>query len=93
MKRFVYHEWDILCEDKNTLTKSERLIVHKHVPLRNMNTFGVKLQEARIKNRMTIEHLANEINVDPKTIMMFETGIEAPSTDTKLAFEKLFNLE
>ena len=92
MNRFVYHEWDILYEEKKTPSKCERLI-RREGPHLHSNLFGIKLQETRIRLRLTIEDVANKMHIDPKTVTMFENGSEMPSSETKAQLEKILKLE
>ena len=89
MHRFVYQEWDIMRE-RQTLPE-ERL--EKILPMQSLNqSFAVKLQEARIRNRLTIAELAQKVNVSPHAMSMYENGAEMPSTTLCNEITKLLGI-
>lgn len=75
---FVYQEWDVLRE-KPPMT-DERVEKTSSLTSRNPS-FSVRLQEARIKQRMTVTELANKTNVPSRTMSLYENGTEMPPSD------------
>jgi ribosome-binding protein aMBF1 (putative translation factor) len=87
---FVYQEWDVMRE--RPALPEEKLEKLPPVSLRHM-TFAMRLQEARIKNRLTIQELAGKCNLEVYTITLFENGTEVPSPDIANKINKVLNIE
>ena len=88
---FVYHEWDILREQAKEVEihKLEKIIPNTS----SVPNFSLKLQEARLKKRLTTTEISNQINVPVKTICMFESGAEVPTPDILDSLSKLLDLD
>tara|TARA_B110001450_G_scaffold243924_1_gene255587 strand:+ start:1193 stop:1480 length:288 start_codon:yes stop_codon:yes gene_type:complete len=87
---FVYQEWDVMRE-RPTLPE-EKLEKLPAVSFRHM-TFAMRLQEARIKNRLTIQELAGRCNLDVYTITLLENGTEVPPPDVANKINQVLNIE
>jgi len=85
---FVYQEWDIMKEQISSENKNEKL--QNVTPIRP--SFGIVLQEERIKKRMTTLDVANAVNSTAKLISMYENGTEVPSEEIELALKALFDI-
>lgn len=86
---FVYQEWDVLREQTHT----NELRVEKTIPTVRNVSFSAKMQEMRIKNRMTIKDIAEKLNVDCRTISMYENGSEMPSTSQIEKLKDILNID
>ena len=75
--RFVYQEWDIMRE--RHAPPGERL---EKLPTSRQCSFSMKLQEARIQRRLTIQDLSTKSGIPPKTLSLYENGTEIPSSET-----------
>ena len=73
---FVYQEWDMLREkfrEPEERLKKSVATTHRKV------SFGVRMQEARLKQRCTITDLARELDIPSRVISLYENGSEVPS--------------
>tara|TARA_B110000046_G_scaffold179646_1_gene209156 strand:+ start:1316 stop:1609 length:294 start_codon:yes stop_codon:yes gene_type:complete len=87
--RFVYQEWDIMRE--RPVAHEEKLeklppASHRHV------SFAARLQEARIKQRLTIQELAGKCGLAVGTLSLFENGTEVPMPDVAQNIERLLGV-
>jgi len=71
----VYQEWSVL---RPTMKEETENVVSAPS---SASRFGYKMQEARIKQRLTVHQLARLIGVDPKTISLLENGTDPPSSE------------
>lgn len=84
---FVYQEWSILREQPAAVV--ERL----ECPVQPISlSHGGKLQEARIRQRMTIAELAQELGVPARTVSMYESGSEMPTAETQARIRAILKL-
>lgn len=74
---FVYQEWDMLVESKPD-GNQVRLERHENDGGRDMS-LAARLQEQRLKMRLSVPEFAKKIDVDSRTISMYENGSEMPS--------------
>ena len=72
----VYQEWDILCEQYEPEEKVTNSVIEETE--RSRPTFAFRLQEARIKKRMTVFDLAEQLCIPPATLSKVESGLEMP---------------
>lgn len=89
---FVFHEWDLVYEQKKHPTCTKKIIQTERAR-QGANEFGMKLQTERIRRRMTIEEVAAAVEMDPKSIMLFENGSETPGSTTKNALQKQLHMQ
>ena len=87
---FVYQEWDIMRERPSL--PEEKLEKLPPVSLRHM-TFAMRLQEARIKHRLTIQELASRCDLNVSTITLFENGSEVPSPEVANKINEVLSIE
>lgn len=88
--RFVYQEWDVMRERHvQPEEKLEKLPPVSHRQL----SFALQLQEARIRNRLTIQELAARCNLPIRTLSLFENGTEVPPADIAISIKKELNIE
>jgi len=81
----VYVEWDIL---KERLRASESKL-EKTIPTSKRDiSFASKLQELRIRHKMTIMTLSKETNISCHMLALYESGIEVPPVEIRLNIEK-----
>lgn len=74
--RFIYQEWDVMREKQiEREEKIERVVSS----LPSKVNFAMQLQQARIRQRITIHDLATQTNIPIQHITAFETGAEVPS--------------
>ena len=84
----VYQEWDVL-RPMTREERSENVVSSDPPPLR----FGYKIQEGRIKKRLTVHQLARLVGVDPKTISLLENGTDSPSPEMVSLLKKHIPIE
>ena len=85
----VYQEWDIMKESKNAKnTENVNEKYHLVVPKK----IGLQIHEARIKKRMTVFSLAEELNKDAHTIAMYENGSEIPDQNVLSRMEAILSI-
>ena len=73
---FVYQEWDMLRERSTVVEDRVEKIV---TPTMQDTAFSTRMQEARIRLRLTIHELAERVGLPSRTISMYENGSEMPS--------------
>ena len=76
---FVFQEWDILREQKKEF---EHRVEKFNTTDMSRPSFGIQLQEARIRKRLTTTEIANILQISAKSVSMFENGSEIPSVET-----------
>ena len=87
---FVYQEWDIMRERQQM--PEERLEKISTAPLRQ-NTFAIKLQEARIKQRLTLADLATKCGIASRPMSLYENGTETPPPEIYKRIVELLGIE
>ena len=87
--QFVYQEWDIMREKIVREEKLEKVQTNATI---SRPAFGMLLQEARIKKRMTTLDVANEVKLSANIISMYENGTEVPNSDTEKLLKQLLNI-
>ena len=87
---FVYQEWDVMRERSHV--PEERLEKMSNAPVRT-NTFSMQLQEARIKQRLTLADLAEKCGVPSRQMSMYENGAETPSPEVYKIIASVLGLE
>ena len=87
---FVYQEWDLMRE--RALVPEEKLEKTAVMPVR-ANAFSVQLQEARIKQRMTLMDLAEKCGVSSRQMSLFENGTENPPPELYKRIANVLGLE
>lgn len=55
-------------------------------------SFAMRLQEARIKQRLTIQDLAQKCHLEVHTLSLFENGTEVPTPDIAQNIETLLGI-
>ena len=75
---FVYQEWDAMRE--KLPTTEERVEKPLHSTQRSVS-FSVRMQEARIKQRMSITDLAAKLGIPSRTMSQYEAGTEMPPSE------------
>ena len=89
--QFVYQEFDIMREQRGQPVS--------HVPDRVSLTpsrhisFPMRMQEARIHKRLTVDALATKCNMSIKDITNFESGAEMPTPAVMEEIKKVLELE
>ncbi len=73
---FVYQEFDMLRE---TVKVPEERLEKVEIANRGGEFFANKLQEARIKQRLTIAEVASKVGISPRMMSLFENGSETPT--------------
>lgn len=86
---YVYQDWDIL--------KEEKKLAESHVKRQSQQqverpSFGLLLQESRIKKRMTTIDVAAAVDCSAKLISMYENGTEVPTGEVANALRRLFDI-
>ena len=74
---FVYQEWEIMREPRQDPRgeRVENVQTHVHASL----SFASKLQEARIRSRLTTKELAEKCDIPSRKISLYENGSEVPT--------------
>ena len=75
--QFVYQEFDIIREFHNTPTIFEK--PEKIVSPNRETSFPIRMQESRIRKRITVSELACQCGIAIKDIINYESGTEVPS--------------
>lgn len=86
---FVYQEWDVLKEQ--TTAPNTNTEVHVQTVIERP-AFSFRLQEARIKKRLTIADVADQVGVAPYQISLYENGTEVPSADINKEITRVLDL-
>ena len=87
--RFVYQEWDILRE--RYIPTEEKL--EKTTPIvANKATFSLRLQEARIANRLTVTDLAAKVGCSSRCMSLYENGTEMPPANIQKAICQVLHI-
>lgn len=87
--RFVYQEWDMLRE--RYVPTEEKL--EKTTPIvANKATFSLRLQEARIANRLTVTDLAAKVGCSSRHMSLYENGTEMPPADVQKAICQVLHM-
>lgn len=86
---FVYQEWDIMREVKTQEEKLEKATTI--VPRTNM--FSLQLQEARIRQRMTVSQLAEKCGMSSRQMSLYENGSENPTPEIYAVINELLKME
>ena len=72
---FVYQEWEVMKE--RVIPSEERL--EKTMPVVTRSAaFSVRLQEARIAQRITVADLAEKVGCTSRSMAFYENGTEMP---------------
>ena len=72
----VFQDWDVATKVEATSDALLRVCGDKVV-----QNYGLKIQEARLKKRLSLHDLARMIDRDAHALAMCENGIERPSSD------------
>ena len=91
MYTFVYQEWDMMRE--RIQVREERLEKPSPTISNRTHAFSIQLQEARIKQRITIRELADRCGVTPRSMSLYENGTEMPSTIIQQRIKEVLNIE
>lgn len=78
----VYQEWDIL--QRTPLDAPASAVVVETTPV-NPPVFARKLQEARIRCRVTVADLAARVGIPSALLSAYECGTETPSAQVREA--------
>ena len=70
----VYQEWDLIYPPRVDDSPEENIIP----PTKQHHSFRMVVQKARIRMRMTVQDVANKLNVPSLYITQIESGIETP---------------
>ena len=62
----------------------------KECRLEDQIEVGKKLRKLRTNARLSVEELANKIQVSVPTVFAYENGYRRPSDEIKVAYSKLF---
>lgn len=88
---FVFQEWDML--RANDDTPDDRLEKTSSTPTVRGQTYGGRIQEARIRKRLTISDLARNVGISARSMSMLENGSEMPSADVASRLNSLLEIE
>ena len=87
--RFIYQEWDIM--RPRQLPPEEKLEKLPPISCRQVS-FGMQLQEARIKHRLTIHELAARCGLPALTLSLFENGTEVPAPEVAQKIHEVLDM-
>ena len=87
---YVFQEWDILRVHSDA---SEERVERTIAPASKTHSYGAQIQEARIRNRLSIADVAQKIGVNARTVSMYENGSEMPNAIVAAQIKALLNLE
>ena len=73
---FVYQEWDMLRE---RVSISEDKVERTVMGGVSDTAFCTRMQENRIRLRLTVRELADKLCLSQRTVSMYENGTEIPS--------------
>ena len=89
---FVYQDFNPVIEIKRTIPEQEITEKNSKLPVCNLLPEITKqLQEKRVKNRWTIEDLANKVGTKSENIIAYETGKQFPNADMLKKLQSILN--
>jgi DNA-binding XRE family transcriptional regulator len=88
--RFVYQEWDMMRE---RVVPQEERVERTTASVSNKVNFGMQLQQARIRNRITIHDLAAKCGLAVHHLTAYETGAEVPSSELMIKIRETLGIK
>lgn len=91
---FAFQDWDIpkaTPGDRAASVPDQRHLVHP-TSSHEMPSFGLTMQKARIKKRMTILEVANAVKAPVNSITLFENGVEVPRGELLANLSRVLDL-
>lgn len=89
--QFVYQEFDMLREYNNNPTiheKPEKVVMSQS----RVASFPIRMQEARIRKRITVHDLSLKCGIPIKEITSYESGAEVPNSAIVEKIEQILEI-
>ena len=88
--QFVYQEFDLIREYQNSPTSFDK--PEKIISTTKEVSFPIRMQEARIRKRITVGDLAELCGIDIKEIINYENSVEVPSVTNMEIIQKVLEM-